>query len=77
MDTGGIGRVWRGDWSGTLDSRRDWGSKFTFHITTAQRAIRLLQEKQIISQIDESQRDKVLCATAIMEILNETPKINL
>lgn len=44
--------------------------------TTAQRAIHLLQEKQMISQIDESQRDKVFCATAIMEILDETPKIN-
>jgi len=51
------------------------GCKFTFHITTGQRAICLLQEKHIISQIDESQRDKVFCATAIMDILNETPKI--
>ena len=44
--------------------------------TTAQRAINLLQEKQIISQIDQAQRDKVFCATAIMEILDEVPKIN-
>ena len=44
--------------------------------TTAQRAICLLQEKQIIFQIDESQRDKVFCATAIMEILDVTPIIN-
>ena len=44
--------------------------------TTAQRAINLLQEKQIISQIDQAQRDKVFCATAIMGILDEVPKIN-
>jgi len=43
--------------------------------TTAQRAIHLLQEKQIISQIDEAQRDRVFCATAIMDILDEVPKI--
>lgn len=44
--------------------------------TTAQRAINLLQEKQIISQIDQAQRDKVFCATAVMDILDEAPKIN-
>jgi len=44
--------------------------------TTAQRAINLLQEKQIISQIDQAQRDRVFCATAIMDILDEAPKIN-
>ena len=43
--------------------------------TTAQRAINLLQEKQIISQIDQAQRDRVFCATAIMDILDEAPKI--
>ena len=44
--------------------------------TTAQRAINLLQEKQIISQIDQAQRDNVFCTTAIMDILDEAPKIN-
>ena len=43
--------------------------------TTAQRAITLLQEKQIISQIDQAQRDRVFCATAIMDILDEDPKV--
>ncbi|MCF7954804.1 MAG: Fic family protein [Phycisphaerae bacterium] len=43
--------------------------------TTAQRAINLLQEKQIISQIDQAQRDRVFCAKAIMHILDEAPKI--
>jgi Fic family protein len=43
--------------------------------TTAQRAINLLQEEQIISQIDQAQRDRIFCATAIMDILDEVPKI--
>ncbi|MFA6186840.1 MAG: Fic family protein [Phycisphaerae bacterium] len=43
--------------------------------TTAQRAINLLQEKQIISQTDKAQRDRVFCATAIMDILDEPSKI--
>ena len=34
-------------------------------------------DNSVISQTDESQRDKVFCATAIIDILNETPKINL
>lgn len=44
--------------------------------TTAQRALNLLQQQQIISQMGQAQRDRVFCATAIMDILNETPKIN-
>ena len=45
--------------------------------TTAQRAINVLKEKQIISQTDQqAQRDRVYCATAIMDILDEAPKIN-
>jgi Fic family protein len=43
--------------------------------TTAQRAINVLVEKGILSQIDNAQRDRVFCATAIMEILDEPPKI--
>jgi Fic family protein len=43
--------------------------------TTAQRAINLLQEKQIISQTDNAHRDRVFCASAIMKILDEPPKI--
>ncbi len=39
--------------------------------TTARRAINLLEEKEIISQIDQAQRDRVFCATAIMNILDE------
>jgi hypothetical protein len=41
------------------------GWYFISHITAAQRAIRLLQEKHIISQTDESQWGKVFCATDI------------
>jgi Fic family protein len=43
--------------------------------TTAQRAINLLQEKQIISQTNNAQRDRVFCANEIMSILDEPPKI--
>lgn len=50
--------------------------RFDVAFTTAQRTINLLQEKQIISQIDQAQRDRVFCATAIMDILDEAPKIN-
>ncbi len=44
--------------------------------TTAQRAINILQEKQIITQTDASQRDRVFCANAVMDILDEAPKIS-
>jgi len=44
--------------------------------TTAQRAIDVLQEKNIISPTDQARRGRVFCATAIMNILNEAPKIN-
>lgn len=43
--------------------------------TTAQRAINVLIDKKILSQVDHAQRDRVFCATAIMKILEEPPKI--
>jgi Fic family protein len=43
--------------------------------TTAQRAINVLVERKILSQVDNAQRDRVFCATAIMKILDEPPKI--
>ena len=43
--------------------------------TTAQRAINVLVERGILFQVDNAQRDKVFCATAIMKILDEPPKI--
>jgi Fic family protein len=43
--------------------------------TTAQRAINILVEQKIISQVDNAQRDRVFCANAIMKILDEHPKI--
>ena len=43
--------------------------------TTAQRAINLLQEKEIVFQTDDAERDRVFCANSILEILNEEPKI--
>jgi Fic family protein len=44
--------------------------------TTAQRAISKLEEKKIITQTNDSKRDKVYCATEILEILEEPAKIN-
>ena len=66
---------------GLLAENPFWTTKKTAErlsvaFTTAQRAINLLQEKQIISQIDQAQRDRIFCATAIMDILDEAPKIN-
>jgi Fic family protein len=43
--------------------------------TTAQRAINVLVEEGILSQVDNAQRDRVFCATAVMKILDEPPKI--
>jgi Fic family protein len=43
--------------------------------TTAQRAINVLVEEKILSQVDNAQRDRVFCATSIMKILDEPPKI--
>jgi len=43
--------------------------------TTAQRAINILLERKILSQMDNAQRDRLFCATAIMKILDEPPKI--
>lgn len=43
--------------------------------TTTQRAIHVLVEKGILSQVDNAQRDRVFCAKAIMEILDEPPII--
>jgi Fic family protein len=43
--------------------------------TTAQRAINVLTENNIVSQTDNVQRDRLFCAKAIMDILDEPPKI--
>jgi Fic family protein len=43
--------------------------------TTAQRAINVLLERRILSQMDNAQRDRLFCANAIMKILDEPPKI--
>lgn len=43
--------------------------------TTAQRAINVLVEKEVLSQVDNAQRGRVFCANAIMKILDEPPKI--
>ena len=43
--------------------------------STAQRAIQKLLDKNIIKQVGEGKRDKVYCATEILEILEEPAKI--
>ncbi|MCK4517525.1 Fic family protein [Candidatus Babeliales bacterium] len=43
--------------------------------STAQRAVQKLLEKNIIKQVGEGKRDKVYCATEILEILEESAKI--
>ncbi len=43
--------------------------------TTAQRAVERLESLGILKQTTDSQRDRVFCATAIMDILDEPPKL--
>ncbi len=43
--------------------------------TTAQRAINVLREEGMLSQVDNAQRDRVFCATALKDILDEQPEI--
>ncbi len=45
--------------------------------TTAQRAINVLVEKEVLSQVDNAQRGRVFCANAIMKNFDEPPKIKL
>lgn len=45
--------------------------------TTAQRAIKKLEELGIIQQINASKRDRVYCVTEILAILEEPTKINI
>ncbi len=44
--------------------------------STAKRAIKKLENGQIIEQVDQGKRDKVYCATAILDILEEPAKIH-
>jgi Fic family protein len=54
---------------------RKLGERLSVAFTTAQRAISALLEAGILTQIDDAQRDRVFCAGAVMEILDEPPKI--
>ncbi len=45
--------------------------------TTAQRAIGKLQDLNIVSKVSEGKRDRVYCATKILDILEEPTTINL
>lgn len=57
-------------------SIKNIASRLDVAYTTAQKAVKVLQDRQIIFQTDkEAQRGKVYCAEKIMEILNEPPEI--
>ncbi|MFC1761224.1 Fic family protein [Planctomycetota bacterium] len=43
--------------------------------TTAQRAVKVLENAKILTQSDNAQRDRIYCANDILQILNEPPKI--
>lgn len=43
--------------------------------TTAQRAIRKLQDAAIIEEVGDAQRDRVYCAKAILEVLEEPARL--
>ncbi len=45
------------------------------HFTTAQRAIVKLQGFSILKQVSKGRRDRVYCATKILDILEEPPKL--
>lgn len=49
--------------------------KLRIAFTTAQRAIRKLEELKILTQTSERKRDKVYCAKEILDILEESTKI--
>lgn len=44
--------------------------------STAQRGVQKLEAAQIIKQVDDSKRDRVYCATEILDILEEPAKIS-
>lgn len=44
--------------------------------STAQRAIQKLEDAKIIKQMNSGKRDKIFCATEILDILEEPAKIN-
>lgn len=50
--------------------------KLKIAYTTAQRGVQKLEAKQIVTQVNPSRRDKVYCATEILDILEEPAKVN-
>jgi Fic family protein len=56
-------------------STKKISERLSVAFTTAQRAINVLVEKEVLSQVDNAQRGRVFCANAIMKILDEPPKI--
>jgi len=41
--------------------------------STAERAVKKLRSRKILHQVGERKRDRLFCATALMDILDETP----
>lgn len=51
--------------------------QFSVAFTTAQRAIQKLESLEILSNMGEKKRDRIYCATPILNILEEPTKISL
>jgi Fic family protein len=51
--------------------------RFSVAFTTAQRAIQKLESLEILSNMGEKKRDRIYCATPILDILEEPTKISL
>jgi hypothetical protein len=49
--------------------------KLTIAFTTAQRAIERLERARIVKRVGDAKRDRVYCATALLDILEEPARL--
>jgi ribosomal protein S25 len=49
--------------------------KLSIAFTTAQRAIERLERARIVKRVGDAKRDRVYCATALLEILEEPARL--
>jgi Fic family protein len=56
-------------------SAKKLGERLSMAFTTAQRVINTLMDEGILTQVDQAQRDRIYCANAVMNILEEPPKV--
>ena len=49
--------------------------KLAVAFTTAQRAIERLERASILKQVGEAKRDRVYCATALLDVLEEPARV--